>query len=129
MERLPDKAGLLTPVLVALAGVPSFVAFTIGGRPELGVAWASVSVAFALVLAVGGRSDTVKLARGSIDDERALELELKAATASIVVVTLALAGLFLAAGIRGENGVVYGALLILVELSRLATLAVLNRRS
>ena len=46
-----------------------------------------------------------------------------------VVLIAALACLFLAAGIRGESGVVYGVLLLLAEATHLGALAVLNRRS
>jgi len=42
---------------------------------------------------------------------------------------VALAGLFLAAGVRGESGVVYGVLLILAEATHLVALAVLNRKN
>ena len=103
------------------------VAFWIGGRPDLGALWAGVSVAVGVVLAVGGRSDTIRTLRGSEDDERTILLEYKATTAKALIV--ALVGLFLAAGIRGENGLVYGALLLLAEAVHLVALAVLRRRS
>jgi len=114
---------------VAAVAVPTFVAFWIGGQPQLGAVWAGVSVAFGLVLAVGGRSDTIRLLRGADDDERALTLEYQAMTATALVLVVALAGLFLAEGIRGESGVVYAVLLLLAEATRVAALAVLNRRS
>ncbi len=44
------------------------------------------------------------------------------------MLTIALVALFLASGIRGESGLVYGALLLLVEGTHIAALAVLNRR-
>jgi hypothetical protein len=44
-----------------------------------------------------------------------------------VALVVALAGLFLASGLRGENGLVYGALLLLAEVTHLAALAALNR--
>ena len=46
-----------------------------------------------------------------------------------MVLIVALVGLFLAAGIRGESGLVYGALLLLAEAVHLVALAVLRRRS
>lgn len=119
----------LTPVLVAAVGVPTFAAFWIGGRPELGAVWAAVSVAFGLVVALGGRSDTIRMLRGTEDDERTRLLEYKATTAMGIVLVVALVGLFMAAGIRGENGLVYGVLLLLAEATHLVALAVLNRRS
>ena len=118
----------VVPLLVAAVGLPSFVAFWIGGRPELGALWAGVSVAFGIVLALGGRSDTIRSLRGSDDDERTILHEYKATSAMAIVLIVALVGLFLAAGIRGENGLVYDSLLLLGETAHLVALAVLNRR-
>lgn len=116
------------PLLVAAVAVPTFVAFWIGGRPELGLVWGAVSVAFGAMLALGSRSDTLRIARGADDDERARTLEYQAMTAVALVLTVALVGLFLAAGVRGESGLVYGALLLVAEATHVAALAVLNRR-
>ena len=119
----------VAPLLVAAVGIPTFVAFWIGGRPELGAVWAGVNVAFALVIALGRRSDTIRLVSGTEDDERTRLLEYKATTAMGMVLVVALVGLFFAAGIRGESGLVYGVLLLLAEGTRMTSLAVLNRRS
>ena len=119
----------VAPLLVAAVGIPTFVAFWIGGRPELGAAWAGVSVVFGAALAFGGRSDTVRTLRSSDDDERTRLLEYQATTAMGVVLVAALVGLFLAAGIRGENGLVYGGLLLLAEAVHVVALAVLSRKS
>jgi protein-S-isoprenylcysteine O-methyltransferase Ste14 len=119
----------LVPSLVAAVAAPTFVAFWIGDRPGLGAAWAGASIAFALLLLVGGRSDTIRMLRGEADDERTFTLEYQAMTITAVVLVVALAGLFLAAGVRGESGVTYAALLILAELTHLGALAVLNRMS
>jgi hypothetical protein len=127
-SRMPEGLVRVVPLLVAAVAVPTFVAFWIGGRPELGLAWAAVSVAFGGALALGSRSDTLRLLRGADDDERARRLEHQAMTAVALVLTVALAGLFLAEGVRGGNGLVYGALLILAEATHVAALAVLTRR-
>lgn len=119
----------LAPLLVAAVAVPTFGAFWIGGRPELGAVWAAVNVGFALVIALGRRRETIQLLSGTEDDERTRLLEYKAGTAMGFVVVLALVVLFLAAGIRGESGLVYGLLLLLAEATRLVSLVVLNRRS
>jgi hypothetical protein len=126
--RMPGPAWLV-PVLVASFAIPTFGAFWIGGRPELGAAWAAVNVAFAIAIAIGGRSDTIRMLRGGEDDERTLLLEYQATTVSAIVLIGALTGLFLAAGIRGESGLVYGALLLLAEAAHLTALFVLNRKS
>lgn len=126
-EPLP-RPPWVVPTVVALTAVPTFVAFWIGGNPELGAMWAGVSLVLAGVLAIGGRSDTIKLLRGDHDDERAVALENQALTITSVVLTSALAVLFLVSGIRGENRLVYGVLLLLGEATHLAALAVLSRR-
>jgi hypothetical protein len=127
-DRVPDGFTRAVPLLVAAVGIPTFVAFWIGGNPQLGLLWAAVSVAFGVALALGGRSDTLRLLRGSDDDERARQLEYQAMTAVALVLTVGLAGLFLVEGIRGESGLVYGVLLIAAETTHLVALAVLNRR-
>lgn len=126
--RKPMPAWIV-PLAVAALGVPTFLAFWAGGRPELGALYGGVNVLFGAILAAGSRSDTLRMLRGAEDDERTLLLEYKATTAMGLVLVTALAALFLAAGIRGENGLVYGALLVLAELTHVTALAVLNRRS
>ena len=128
--RTPSRRpGWVVPLLVSGVAIPTFVAFWIGGQPKLGAMWAAVSVAFGLLLAIGGRSDTIRLLRGDEDDERTLALEAQAVTVTALVLTVALALLFLAAGIRGESGVTYGVLLLLAEATHFGMLAALNRRS
>jgi len=126
-EPVPRPAWVV-PALIAATAVPTFVAFWIGGNPRLGALWASVSLVLAVAVALGGRSDTMRLVRGEADDERAVALEYQALSFTSLVLTIALVGLFLAAGLRGESGLVYGALLLLGEATHLGALAVLNRR-
>ena len=118
----------LVPLACAAVAIPTFVAYWVGGRPALGVAWAAASIVFALLLLLGDRSDTIRMLRGDEDDERTLALESQAMTVTALVLVVALAGLFLAAGIRGESGITYGALLVLAEATHLAALAILNRK-
>ena len=129
MDAQPHGRVLLVPVLVASLAVPTFVAFWIGGRPEAGLLWGSLSILFAVLLVLGGRSDTIRLLRGEDDDERTLELETRATTATAMVLIVALAALFLVTAARGENPIVYGLLLLLAEVTHLVALTALNRRS
>jgi hypothetical protein len=117
------------PALVAALAIPTFVAFWIGGDPRGGLIWGSLSVVFAVVLVLGGRSDTIRLLRGEDDDERTLALEYRATTFTAAALIVALAALFLVTAGRGDNPVVYGLLLLLAEATHLIALAVLNRRS
>lgn len=119
----------LAPALVGAIAVPTFAAFWIGGRPGLGAVWAGVNVAFAAVLALGRRSDLIRMLSGVDDDERARLLEYKAGTVMGFVLVGALVALFYAAAVRGESALLYGVLLLLAEATRMTALAVLSRRS
>ena len=127
-DRIPAGLVRAMPLVVAAVAIPTFVAFWIGGRPELGLIWGAVSIAFGVLIALGSRSDTLRILRGADDDERARALEHQAMTAVALVLTVALAGLFLASGVRGESGLVYGVLLVLAEAVHVGALALLNRR-
>ena len=131
MEAPRPAPAWVVPALVAALAVPTFVAFWIGERPQLGAVWAAVQLTFAVVLVAGRRSDTIRLLRGLDDDERTFALESQATAITAVVLVTALAVLFLAAGVRGESGLVYASLLLLLlaELTHLGALAVLNRKS
>jgi hypothetical protein len=117
------------PALVAGLAIPTFVAFWIGGDPRAGLIWGGLSVVFGIVLALGGRSDTIRLLRGEDDDERSLALEQQATMLTGIVLIVALAALFLVTAARGESPLVYGLLLLLAETTHLGALALLNRRS
>jgi hypothetical protein len=124
----PHRAHWL-PALVAALAIPTIAAFWIGGDPRAGAIWGSLSVVLALVLVLGGRSDTIRLLRGEDDDERMLALEYRATTFAAAALIVALAVLFLVTAARGDNPLVYGLLLLLAEATHLIALAVLNRRS
>lgn len=128
MKARKQPPSWLVPTLVAALGAPVFLAFWIGGRPQLGLLWAGASVGFGLLLALGGRMDAIQILRGAADDERTLALEAQAMTFTALVLVTALAGLFLASGLRGDSGVTYALLLLLAEGTHFAALAILNRR-
>lgn len=119
----------LAPTVVAAVALPTFGAFWIGGRPGLGAVWAGVNILFALAIAAGRRSDTIRLISGTEDDERTRLLDYRATAAMGIVLVVALVALFFAEAIQGESGLVYGVLLLLGEATRLTALAILNRRS
>ena len=124
-----SRASRWIPVAVAAGAVPTFLAFWFGGRPALGAAWAALPLLAALALVTARGSDTARMLRGELDDERTLALEAQAMTITAVVTGGALVALFLADAARGGTGLVYGALLVLGELTHVAALAILNRRS
>jgi hypothetical protein len=119
----------LAPVLVVGISAVTLGAFWLGGRPGLGLVWAAINALFAVVFFAWRRSDAVRMLGGVDDDERTRTLDYQATTVMAVVLAVALAALFLASAVRGESGLVYGALLLLGETSRLTALVVLARRS
>jgi hypothetical protein len=123
-EPLPEW---VVPMLVASVALPTFGAFWIGGRPGLGAVWGAVNIVFALVLAIGRRRDTIRLLSAADDDERTRLIAYQSNAAMGLVLFFALVALFLAAGLRGETGLLYGVLLLAGEGARIATVAVLNR--
>lgn len=129
MHRMPGNAPRLIPALVAAQGLPLLAAFWVGGRPEVGAVWAAVAVAAALVLVVGGRSETIRVIRGELDDERIVALEYRATTVAAVALVAALFALMIVDGLRGETGLTYALLLVLMEATHLTALVVLTRRS
>ena len=123
----PPSRPWMIPALVAGLAIPTVGAFWIGGDLRAGLVWGSLSVIFAGLLLLGGRSGTIRLLRGEDDDERAFLLETQATMATAVVLILALAVLFLVSAARGQSPLVYGLLLLVAEVTHLVALAVLNR--
>jgi hypothetical protein len=121
--------GWAAPTLVAATAIPTFAAFWIGGSPRTGLAWAAVALAFAAVLALGTRTEALRILAGLDDDERTRDVERRATAAMGMVLVLALVVCFLASALRGDSGLVFGLLLILAEATRLSATAVLSRRA
>lgn len=120
--------GWAAPTLVAATAIPTFAAFWIGGNPRTGLVWAGVALAFAAVLALGTRTEALRILSGLDDDERTRDVDRRATAAMGMVLVLALVVCFLGSALRGESGLVFGLLLILAEATRLAASAVLSRR-
>lgn len=127
-EQSRPLPGWVAPVLVASTAIPTFTAFWIGGNPRIGLAWSAVSLAFAAVLALGTRVDALRILAGVDDDERVRDIDRRALAAMGTVLVVALVACFLVSAIRGESGLVFGLLLLLAEVVRLASTAVLSRR-
>ncbi len=99
------RARWTTAALALVIGVLFLVASAIGGQPGTGVAMLVVMVVYgALLLAFGGRSDTMGVLAGRPVDERLERIGLHAtAVSGIAAIIVALAG-FLWAISRGESG-------------------------
>ncbi len=95
----------VTPVIGLLIGVLLLVAAAIGGQPVLGLAMLAVMAIYsAILLAFGGRSETIGVLGGRPHDERLASFNIHAtAVAGTVAITVAIAG-FLWSIARGESG-------------------------
>lgn len=123
------RSGWLVPGVALLIGVAYFVANWIGGNPSLGVAMLGIMVLYAAVLALGGRSEVVRVLRGQPSDERYRSFDLRATVFSGVITILVLIGGFLLELSRGSDGQPYSALLAVAGVSYLVGLLWLRHHS
>jgi hypothetical protein len=104
------------------------VAESVGGDTRAGVSALLVMCAFAALLALGGRMETVQVLLGD-HDERAALINLRATAMTGVVLTLAVIGAFIVEVARGHSGNPYMVLGALAGATYLAALVILKRRS
>lgn len=117
------------PAFALLLGVLFFAASALGGQPLLGIGMFAVMAIYSLVLvAFGGRSETVAVLRGQPVDERFAGFSVVAtAVAGIAAILVALGG-FLWQIARGENGAEFVLVAAAAGLAYLAALAWLRMR-
>jgi multisubunit Na+/H+ antiporter MnhF subunit len=112
-----------TPALGLLLGGAMFVAATIGGEPELGLAMFAVMVAYTfLLVGLSGRSEVVAVLRGRPADERLAGFNVHAtAVAGTVALVVALGG-FLWEIAQGQSGNDFAIVVMAGALAYLASL-------
>ena len=117
------------PAFALLLGVLFFAASTLGGQPLLGIGMFAVMAIYSLVLvAFGGRSETVAVLRGQPVDERFAGFSVVAtAVAGIAAILVALGG-FLWQIARGESGSEFVLVAAAAGLAYLAALVWLRMR-
>jgi hypothetical protein len=93
------------PTFALLVGVLFFAAAAIGGQPVLGIGmFVTLAIYSAVLVAFGGRSETVGVLRGQPADERLASFNLAAtAVAGLAAILVALAG-FLWQIAHGQSG-------------------------
>jgi hypothetical protein len=91
---------------VALGGV-LFVAQWIGGHPGSGLVSLAIASGFALLLLLGGRSETVRGLRGDGRDERFAMMDLRATALAGLAVITAIIVAFAVELARGQDGQPY----------------------
>lgn len=118
-----------TPAVSLVLGLLFLAASAIGGAPGDGLIMLAVMVVYSAVLvALGGRSETVGILSGRPADERLAAFSLHAtAAAGVVAILVSLAG-FLWSIAHGESGNDFAAVVASAGIGYLAALLWLRRR-
>jgi hypothetical protein len=117
------------PAFALLLGVVFFAASAFGGQPLVGIGMFAVMAIYSLVLvAFGGRSETIGVLRGQPIDERLAGFSLVAtAVAGIAAILVALGG-FLWQLARGQSGTEFALVAIAAGVGYLVALGWLRQR-
>jgi hypothetical protein len=116
------------PGFAALLGVVVFAAAWIGGQKGVAFWGLGVMLAFALLVLLGGRSETVRGLRGDGRDERFRQIDVEAtAIAGLAIITATIVG-FVVELARGHSGNPYTWLGAIAGLAYLIAVAVLRAR-
>lgn len=117
------------PALSLLAGVAYLVAFSAGGKLQLGLEAFGVMIAFGIGLLVfGGRSETIRGLSGAERDERFAMLDLRASAYTALVLILAIVGGFIFEVAQGRSGAPYYWLGALAGIAYLVCVTILRFR-
>jgi hypothetical protein len=116
------------PAFSILVGVVMFGAELVGGDLPGGVSALVIMCAFGALLALGGRSETIRLMRGEVDERGAL-IDLRATAYTGIVLIVVIIGAFLVRVARGHSGNPYTELGAMAGATYLATLFIVRRRS
>ncbi len=119
----------IVPALGLIIGGMMFVASTAGGQPGPGLGMFGVMAVYSGVLvAFGGRSETVAVLRGQPVDERLVSIALQATAASGLVAIVVAIGGFLWDLAHGRSGSDFALVAAAAGLGYLAALLVLRWR-
>jgi hypothetical protein len=109
-------------------GVTIAVAFVIGGKPGEAIFSAALFGAIGLAFLLGGRSETVRVVRGDLPDERWQMHDLRATAIAGLVLIFAVLGAWIVQVARGRSGSPYDALGAVAGVSYLVAIVVLRLR-
>jgi hypothetical protein len=132
-EIVPMHSGRVKwvlPCFIVGAGVAYLVAFTVGGKLQLGLEAFGVAFVFgAGLLIFGGRSETIRGLRGDERDERFAMLDLRATAYTALAVILAIIGGFIYEIAQGRSGAPYLWLGLLAGVTYIVSIVILRFRS
>lgn len=109
-------------------GIAVAVAFLLGGRPVDAAIVAALFFAIGTGLLVGGRSETVRVVRGDLSDERWQMHDLRATALAGLLLISVVIGAWLVEIARGHDGSPYWQLGAIGGLGYLAAIVVLRLR-
>jgi hypothetical protein len=114
------------PAFCFTLGVVIAAAFVIGGHPGESVFSLVLFGAIGGTLLFGGRSETIRVVRGDLPDERWRSHDVRATAFTGIVLTFVLIGAWVVSVARGHDGQPYNALCAIGGVSYLA--AVITQR-
>ena len=117
------------PAFAVLLGVLLFAASAFGGQPLVGIGMFAVMAIYSLILvAFGGRSETVGVLRGQPVDERWAGFSLVATAVAGIAAILVTLGGYIWQVARGESGAEFALVAAAAGLGYLVTLVWLRMR-
>lgn len=122
------KTKWFLPLFAVALGVIMLAAQWIGGHPESGLGSLGIMAAFAAVVILGGRSETIRGLRGDGRDERFRQIDIHATALAGLAVITAIIVAFVVELARGHSGNPYGWLGAIAGISYLAAIIVLRIR-
>jgi hypothetical protein len=126
--RMMTRSRWFVPVFSVGMGVAALAAAWAGGQPSVGVIALGIMTAFALLVLVAGRSETVRGLRGDGRDERFAQIDLRATAAAGLVLISVLIVRWLVEIACGHSGGPYDWLCAIGGLAYLLAVVVLRWR-
>jgi hypothetical protein len=126
-----NRSRWLVPGFAVVFGLAVFVIQAVNGDPAGGVVSLAIMLGYGGILVATSRhSETVSLLRGEVPDERAEQIQLKAAAMTCYVLVTVLVGGFVVCLATGSDQInVWARLSALTGLTYLASLLWVRRRS
>ena len=122
------KSKWFVPLFAVALGMIMLAAQWIGGHAESGLGSLGIMAAFAALVLLGGRSETIRGLRGDGRDERFRQIDIHATALAGLAVITAIIVAFIIELARGHSGNPYGWLGAIAGLAYLGAIVVLRIR-
>jgi hypothetical protein len=118
----------IAPLVSVGLGIVVFVAQWVGGDPGSGLVSLAIMTAFAALILLGGRSETIRGLRGDGRDERFRQIDIHATALAGLAVIIAILVAFVVELARGHSGSPYAWLGAIAGLTYLVAIVVFRIR-